>query len=107
MIHQSIRIPPRPRLSAFVLAAGGALLAGLFASIPSGARAQEPNPFCASAPRQQWVSAEEVGQKLREAGYELVRLRMADDKCYGAVARDADGRIHDLIVHPVTVEIIR
>lgn len=80
---------------------------GLFAATPPCALANESNPFCASAPRQQWVSAEEVGQKLREVGYELVRLRMADDKCYGAVARDAEGRIHDLVVHPVTVEIIR
>ena len=71
------------------------------------ARAQEPNPFCASAPREQWVSAGEVEQKLRDAGYELIRLRMADDKCYGARARDAKGRTRNLIVHPVTVEILR
>lgn len=90
-----------PRLANVVVAS--AFLGGL----PAPAHANETNPFCASAPRQQWVSAEEVGQKLRRAGYELVRLRMADDKCYGAVARDAEGRVHDLVVHPVTVEIIR
>ncbi|HRE20681.1 MAG TPA: PepSY domain-containing protein [Rhabdaerophilum sp.] len=80
-----------------------AVLAGSF--VP--AVADEPNAFCAAVPRQQWVSAAEVGQKLRKAGYELIRLRMADDKCYGALARDAKGRVHDLVVHPVTVEIMR
>lgn len=93
----STGIPPLPMLVVLLILAG----------VASPAVADEPNPYCASAPRQQWVSAEEVGQKLREAGYELMRLRMADDKCYGAVARDARGRIHDLVVHPVTVEIIR
>jgi len=91
------------RGSALAVVAGVLSLTGAV----SVARAQEPNPFCASAPREQWVSAGEVEQKLRDAGYELIRLRMADDKCYGARARDAKGRTRNLIVHPVTVEILR
>jgi hypothetical protein len=67
----------------------------------------DANPFCASVPRQGWISAEEVSMRLMEIGFRLVRLRMADDKCYAIVARDVDGKIHDLVMHPVTSEIMR
>ncbi|KAF0231453.1 MAG: hypothetical protein FD175_754 [Beijerinckiaceae bacterium] len=66
-----------------------------------------PNPFCASVPRLNWLSAEEVEMRLREQGLSLVRLRLADDKCYAVLVRDASGQTRDLILHPVTAEIVR
>lgn len=66
-----------------------------------------PNPFCASVPRLNWLSAEEVELRLKEQGLSLVRLRLADDKCYAVQVRDASGQTRDLIVHPVTAEIMR
>lgn len=104
MTYQS---SPMNGLLRFPTMVAAAMSVALLAGLVQPSVADEPNPFCAAAPRQQWVSAEEVGQRLRKAGYKLIRLRMADDKCYGAVARDAEGRIHDLVVHPVTVEIMR
>lgn len=63
-------------------------------------------PFCASVPRAPWLSSGEVGEKLRERGFEMVQLRLADDRCYAAIVRGPDGRRRDLIVHPVTAEIV-
>lgn len=76
---------------------------------PAGAAeaALRQNPFCASVPRLEWLSTMEVQSHLEGRGYRLVRLRMADDKCYGALVRDGDGALRDLVMHPVTAEIIR
>lgn len=69
--------------------------------------APRQNPFCASVPRLEWLSTMEVQSHLEGRGYQLVRLRMADDKCYGALVRDSNGALRDLVMHPVTAEIIR
>lgn len=76
---------------------------------PAGAAepASRQNPFCASVPRLEWLSVMEVQSHLEGRGYRLVRLRMADDKCYGALVRAGDGTLRDLVMHPVTAEIIR
>lgn len=65
------------------------------------------NPYCASVPRLEWLSTTEVQSSLEERGYRLIRLRMADDKCYGVLVRDGKGALRDLVMHPVTAEIIR
>lgn len=67
----------------------------------------EYNPFCASAPRAHWLSHEEIKERLKESGFRLVRLRMADDRCYAVLVKDDRGRSHDFIIHPVTAEFVR
>lgn len=64
-------------------------------------------PFCHSLPRLYWLSSEEVDSRVRELGFRLVRIRMADDRCYAVQARHIDGRVLDLIMHPVSAQIIR
>jgi hypothetical protein len=64
------------------------------------------NPHCASVPRINWLSAEEVGDRLRAAGFEIVRVRLADDRCYAVEARDEVGRLRKFLVHPVSADII-
>lgn len=64
-------------------------------------------PFCHSLPRLYWLSSEEIDSRVRELGFRLVRIRMADDRCYAVRARHADGRMLDLIMHPVSAQIIR
>jgi len=94
---------PRPA----PLAAAAALI---FARcLPAGAAeaASRQNPFCASLPRLEWLSALEIQSRLEGRGYRLVRLRMGDDKCYGALVRDGDGTLRDLVMHPVTAEVLR
>ena len=74
--------------------------------LTGGTLIAESAPYCASLPRLQWLSAEEVEARLRKRGFNLVRLRLADDKCYRVVVRDSGGRLHDLLMHPVTAEIV-
>ncbi len=84
-----------------------ALLLGLLSMTSGGAAGVLPTPFCNSLPRMDWLSAEEVELQLKAQGLQLVRLRMADDKCYAVRVRNAAGKTFDLIIHPVTAEIVR
>ena len=97
-----------PIMSRFPSQAAAAALS-LALCQPAGAAEAAPrqNPFCASVPRLEWLSAMEIQSHLEGRGYRLIRLRMADDKCYGALVRDGDGALRDLVLHPVTAEIIR
>lgn len=88
-------------------AAAASLSLVLCQSAGAAEAASRQNPFCASVPRLEWLSTVEVQSHLEGRGYRLVRLRMADDKCYGALVRDGDGALRDLVLHPVTAEIIR
>ena len=63
-------------------------------------------PHCNSQPRMSWLSAGEVGHHLQQLGFQLVQIRMAEDKCYAVRVRHADGRLIDLIMHPVTAKIM-
>lgn len=63
-------------------------------------------PFCAAVPRADWLSYPEIELKLKEVGYQLLRLRLADDRCYTVSVRDGSGGLLNLIVHPVTAEIV-
>ena len=84
------------------------LLLLLMVSVLSGGPLLAASPiYCASLPRLQWLSAEEVEASLKERGFNLIRLRLADDKCYRVVVRDAGGKLHDLLLHPVTAKIVR
>jgi hypothetical protein len=69
-------------------------------------RAPDYNPHCAAPPRTASLSSAEISERLREVGYELMRVRL-DDRCYKLMVRDGIGQIRDLVVHPVTLEIMR
>lgn len=64
-------------------------------------------PSCASQPRSAWLSAYEIGLRLQQRGYEMVRLRMGDDRCVDIVAKDKQGQFVDLLVNPFNAEIVR
>lgn len=64
-------------------------------------------PSCASQPRSSWLSSYEIGLRLQQRGYEMVRLRMGDDRCVDIVARDKKGQFVDLLVNPFNAEIVR
>jgi Peptidase propeptide and YPEB domain len=66
-----------------------------------------PSPYCAHAPRNPWVSALEIEQKLQQLGWKLLFLRIGDDRCYLARARDALGAVHDLVIHPANADILQ
>ncbi|MCA1952448.1 MAG: PepSY domain-containing protein [Hyphomicrobiales bacterium] len=83
------------------------ILFALISAWPAEAgRALDYNPHCAAPPRTAWLSSAEISDRLREVGYELMRVRL-DDRCYKLMVRDGIGQIRDLVVHPVTFEIMR
>lgn len=63
--------------------------------------------YCVALPRADWLSAAELQTRLRDQGYTLVRMRLGDDKCYIVMVKDGNGQTRDLIVHPVTAEVVR
>jgi hypothetical protein len=80
---------------------------GLFFCVKAQAWSGAGNPFCNSLPRLNWLSAPEIEDALRAKGLRLLRLRMADDKCYAVRVEDPNGRKFDIILHPVTAEFFR
>ena len=66
-----------------------------------------PHPFCPSHPRTSWLSVVEVEIILKQRGFDLVQIRMVDDKCYAVSTRNSTGQIRDFFLHPVTAEFIR
>jgi hypothetical protein len=83
--------------------AGVALLVPITAHMVTAAFA----PSCASQPRSAWLSSYEIGLRLQNRGFEMVRLRMGDDRCVDVVAKDKQGRFVDLLVNPFNAEIVR
>lgn len=65
------------------------------------------SPSCASQPRAAWLSSYEIGLRLQERGFEMVRLNFSEDRCIDVVARDKSGRFVDLRVNPFNAEIVR
>ena len=74
---------------------------------PVVAAATGPHPFCPSHPRTSWLSVVEVELILKQRGFELLQIRMVDDKCYAVSTRDRAGQVRDFFLHPVTAEFIR
>lgn len=64
-------------------------------------------PSCSSQPRASWLSSYEIGLRLQTRGFEMVRLRIGDDRCVDVVAKDKDGRFVDLLVNPFNAEIVK
>jgi Peptidase propeptide and YPEB domain len=64
-------------------------------------------PFCSYQPRSFWLSALEVELYLKQLGLKMLRLRIDDDRCYAVVARDSLGQFRDVIMNPVTAEVVR
>jgi hypothetical protein len=65
------------------------------------------DPYCARIPRVHWLSATEIRSELEQRGLRLVEIRLADQKCYAVQVRNADGRREDLLLDPMTGEVMR
>ncbi|KWT66820.1 PepSY domain-containing protein [Hyphomicrobium sulfonivorans] len=58
-----------------------------------------------SVPRAQWLSPDQVGEKLRAAGYKVLEIE-TDDGVYEVELVDQHGTRIDAHVHPKTGEIL-
>ncbi|WP_346898530.1 PepSY domain-containing protein [uncultured Roseibium sp.] len=57
------------------------------------------------APRDQWMSVDQITQKMTAEGYKVRRVKV-EDGAYEVYALDANGKRVEAIVHPVTGQIL-
>ncbi len=62
---------------------------------------------CASAPRSEWRSIDDVRTAAEALGYKDVRKIEAEDGCFEAYAFDKDGRRVEIYRDPVSLNIVR
>lgn len=97
-----------------IIAAALALLAGpALASSDDRAESDERYEMasgrdgrCAARPDAEWLSVEQLTQKLKEQGY-TVREVERSHGCYEVEATDAKGGRVEIYVDPATAEIVR
>lgn len=75
----------------------------------SSAAAVQPSfdPYCARIPRAHWLSSSEIALELQQRGLRLVEIRLAEQKCYAVRVQNAAGQREDLILDPMTGDVMR
>ena len=61
---------------------------------------------CTKAPREQWMSVDQLRGKLSEQGYTADKIEI-EDSCAEAKVRDKDGRTIELYVDPATGTVVK
>ncbi len=78
---------------------GFALTAALFAAGP--ALAGSNSETCTSAPKERWLSIDQLKAKLGEQGYTVSKIEF-EDACAEAKVRDKNGKSAELYLDPAT-----
>lgn len=73
---------------------------------PATAAAGSPHGPCTNLPRFGWVSSDEIEARLKQLGYQLLRLRITSDACYSALVTGPAGHRLELLIHPGTSKVI-
>jgi hypothetical protein len=60
---------------------------------------------CAARPTGEWLSVDQVGQKLKEQGYTVTRIE-ASHGCYEVKATDSKGVRLEMYVDPATADVV-
>ena len=84
-----------------ILTAAAVVLVALTAA----ARASE-DESCTKAPREQWMSVDQLRGKLSEQGYTADKIEI-ENSCAEAKVRDKDGRTIELYVDPATGTVVK
>lgn len=79
------------------------VLAALAVSTPVLASEDEG---CTKAPKEQWLSVEQLKAKLGEQGYTVSKIEI-EDACAEAKVRDKDGRSAELYLDPATGAVVK
>ncbi|MFY8114366.1 MAG: PepSY domain-containing protein [Rhabdaerophilum sp.] len=75
-------------------------------AVPAAAQSIH-DPYCSRLPRVNWLSSSEIAQELQQRGLQLVEIRLADQKCYAVRVQNAAGKREDLILDPMTGDVMR
>ena len=79
------------------------VLAVLAVSTPALASEDEG---CTKAPKEQWLSVEQLKAKLGEQGYTVSKIEI-EDACAEAKVRDKDGKSAELYLDPATGAVVK
>ena len=61
---------------------------------------------CTKAPKDQWLSVEQLKAKLGEQGYKVSKIEI-EDACAEAKVRDKDGKSAELYLDPATGAVVK
>ncbi|MEZ5900025.1 MAG: PepSY domain-containing protein [Hyphomicrobiaceae bacterium] len=86
-----------PNLAVIALAIGLALTSNAFASEDEG---------CTKAPKEQWLTLEQLKSKLTEQGYKVKEIEF-EDGCAEADVEDKNGTKSELKLDPVTASVVK
>lgn len=75
----------------------------LVAALPAG-MALADDDDC-SVPRADWQSRDAVARVAEENGWTVRKIEV-DDGCYEIYARDSDGRLMEVEIHPATLQVL-
>jgi hypothetical protein len=62
---------------------------------------------CKAGPKDQWKSVAEAKAKVELLGYKDITKLYIEDNCYEAIATGPDGKVTDVLLDPVTLELFK
>lgn len=65
----------------------------------------ESDDGCTKAPKEQWLSSDQIKAKLGEQGYSITKVE-TEDACAEAKGTDKDGKKVELYVDPATARVV-
>ncbi len=77
------------------------LAAALFAVVAASPAAFAEEDGCTKAPKEQWLTKDQLTTKLTEQGYKVEKVEI-EDSCAEAKATDKDGKKVELYLDPAT-----
>ena len=64
------------------------------------------SPTCTEAPEDEWLSADEMKQRIGEMGYEIKEFKTTDGHCYEIYGWDEEQRRVEIYFNPVDGSIV-
>lgn len=63
-------------------------------------------PTCTEAPRDQWLAADDMRQRILDMGYEIKEFKTTDGHCYEIYGWDEQRRRVEIYFDPVSGDIV-
>ena len=82
------------------------ILPTLAAVLLAAASASAEEQLCRNAPRDMWLSKEQIKAKVEAMGHTKVRIG-TEHGCYEAHATSKDGKRHEIYLEPTTGQVVR
>jgi hypothetical protein len=77
------------------------------ASVPTGFSREKATDICTTAPRDEWLSQDEMKLLAEHRGYRIKTFKLAKGDCYEIYGFDREGRIVEAYFNPATSRLVR